>query len=433
MKRLVCTALLAMSAVLACPPVYSDGDAPTGNAEGVVRAVPIVGRVVWPEKDLTNTQVRIYADPGRRQLLEVYSTGGPKGSIVFALAPGTYYLMAFSDQDGDQKASPGDGLGFYGVTSANARPAPFRVDKGANALSMMLPISMKIGRPGPDGRPTIEPIQVRPLTPGAAEHEVCVSGRIAGGLDPAAARFALLVPVGAQFPPRVAPADQDGEFELHAVPGTYHLLAVDDFNASGAIDAGDFVAAADYEPAMGPSLAEMDLRQGRPVTKLVLRLDWAIALDGRLRSGDGMKLGPRLNLGGLPAVFSGAITRGGTPVAGARVRACADPKFRQPLYSTTTDAKGVFWLGVDPATYYLMVIHDKDADGATGPGDELGFLGVTADDLAAGPKALALQPGQILPGTNVPLVMVVGDDTKPVPIKFEAQQAAPEAASQPAG
>lgn len=414
MRRTIClihVALLAAIATVAWPQPAPEQPPPVLGPRGV----PVVGRVIWPGHDLANTLVRIYTDPELKKLVDTYQTGGSSGAIVFALNPGTYYLMAFSDQDGDGKASPGDGIGFYGVTDMKAERQPFVVDKGAAALALAIHIAFKIAE---DGKALV-PIPVRALTPYAAVPETPISGRVTGFVNPAADRLVLLIPVSPRFPPRAALVAKDGSFELSAVPGTYQLIAIENLNASEAIDRGDFIGAPHYEPAMGASLSTIKAEEGKEIRNLVIDLGWALAGDGRLRSGDGAVLGPRINLGGLPAICAGVVSRFGKPVAGATVRAYADETLKELQYSTKTDDEGRFCLGMSAANYYLVARRDVDGDGATGPGDELGFLGIDETQLSAKPTAVGLRPGQLRTDANIPLVMVVGDDSKPRPIASE--------------
>jgi len=212
-SRFVCVLLLVGLASLA----RCQGEEPKATLPAEGRGVPIMGRVLWPEHDLARTQVRVYSDPERKTLVDSFPTGGPKGGVVFALDPGTYYLMVFSDQDGDSKASPGDGLGFYGVTDVKARPRPLVVDAGAAVITITIAIAFRIA---PDGK-SLEPLAMEAPTPYAAESEVPLSGEVTGLLDPEAERFVLLVPLASNHGCTAASAllDITGRRVLELHPG----------------------------------------------------------------------------------------------------------------------------------------------------------------------------------------------------------------------
>lgn len=380
------------------------------------RGVPVLGRVVWPDHDLSNAQVRVYADAERTKLVDAFPSGGASGALLLALNPGTYYLMAFVDVDGDGKPGPGDGIGFYGVTDVESRPRPFVVDPGSDALTVLIPIAFKIA---PDGR-SLEPVPVRLPAPYAAERDTPISGRVTGGTGLDNERFVLLIPLAAHSPPRAALIGPEGTFRLEAVPGSYYLIAIENLGPDDAIGRGDLIGVPHYEPAMGSSLPTLRAGEGETLEGIVISLDWALAGDGRLRSGDGSVLGPRLNIGGLPAIVAGVVTRFGEPVPGVHVRAYADEELSELHYSTATDERGRFCLGMRPQGYYVVAMRDVDGDGTTGPGDELGFFGIDHERLSARPERLALRPGEVHLEGNIPLVMVVDDDNRPVPLTAPA-------------
>lgn len=381
------------------------------------RGVPVLARIVWPDHDLTHAQVRVYADAERTKLVDAFPSGGASGALLLALNPGTYWLMAYVDVDGDGKPGPGDGIGFYGVTDVDSRPRPFVVDPGSDALTVLIPISFKIAA---DGK-SLEPVRVRLPAPYAAVRDTPISGRVTGGTGLDNERLVLLIPLAAHSPPRAAFVGPDGTFHLEAVPGSYYLVAIENLGPRDAIGRGDLVGVPYYEPAMGASQPTLRAGEGDTLEDIVISLDWALAGDGRLRSGDGSVLGPRLHLGDLPAVVAGVVTRLGEPVPGAHVRAYADEDLSELHYSATADEHGRFCMGVRPQSYYLVAMRDVDGDGTMGPGDELGFFGIDHERLSARPEPLALRPGELRLEGNIPLVMVVDHDNRPVPLTAPAE------------
>lgn len=393
---------------------------PTVPPEG--RGVPIMGRIIWPGHDLTNTVVRVYTDPEFKKLVGTFPTGGPRGGIVFTLSPGTYYLMVFSDQDGDKRPSPGDGLGFYGVTDTTTRPRPLVVDPGAGVITLALPISLKFAADGKH----LEPVEVHAPAPYAAEKETPISGTVAGIVEGGGEVFVLLSPLGPGFPARACVVGKDAKFELTAVPGAYLLLAVQDLNGSHTVDCGDLVGLADYEEAMGVTIPITRVEPGKELRGVTLELAWALDRHGRLRSGDGELLGPRLDVASLPAVCAGVVTRFGQSVPRALVRAYADESLRDLQIATRCDDAGRFCFGAVGASYYVTTLHDVKGNGALGPGDELGFVGLTEASPGARPRPLSLHPGDLRSDLTIPLTMVIDDQTHPQPLVKSAEAEPPK-------
>lgn len=407
---LLCAGLL-MAAPCLAQTAGRSGKPAGSEAPPPVRVVPVMGRVTWPGHDLSGTQVRIYADPQQTKLLEVYPCGGPGGAFVLALAPGTYYLMAVSDQDGDRKPSSGDGLGFFGVTDPATRPQPLVVDEGSDVLSVVIPISFRIGEGG-----RLEPVTVEAL-PLGGDTGAQVSGHVTGLPDTRCARYVLLIPMGAQVPPQATAVGSDGAFQLTASPGGYYLLAVEDLNDSGNVDCGDLFGLLDYEHDMGPSLPVLRLSAESPLNDVTLDLRWALDREGRLRTGDGDELGPRIQLATFPAVCAGTVIRAGKAVADAEVRLYADESLTRLCRAVHTDAEGKFVVAVPAASYVVAALRDVNGDRQLGPGDEVGFLGVDENNLAAKPARLSLQPGELRSGTVLPLVAVLDAEGKPKPLE----------------
>lgn len=400
--------LVPLCVLTAC---WADDPLPAPDEQ--TRGVPVIGRVWLAGKDLTNTQINVYRDAAQKQFVAAFGSGGPSGYFALSLDPGEYYLTAFSDQDANKRATPGDGIGFYGVTDLRSRPQPLRVDPGSAAITMSIYIVLQIGE---DGK-SLVPVAARPLVPYAAEEESEVSGTVAGRFSPDSACFVMLIPVSTRIPPRAAICAPDGSFKLSALPGNYFLLAVENFNDTPAVDTGDFVAVAGYEEAMGPSMPTVQVPEGKALADQRLSLDWALAQDGRLRSGDGMTLGARLNAGDIPAILSGRVLGVGEPMPGARVEVFADETLTELHYRATADDAGRFCVGVRPGTYYVMATLDRDGNSVGSAGDDIGYL--RADEETARPTAQTLAPGQLALDADIPLTLTINPDRTTRPIGTE--------------
>jgi len=412
MRRLLVllTLSLGLAGVAHCQPAKNAEEKPEE------RLVPVLGRILWAKHDLSKAQVRLYADPEQRKLIDVYPTGGPNGAFVMALGAGTYYLMAYADDDGDGKVSPGDGVGFLGVVDEESSPQALVVDAGANALSVTIPISLRV-----NDEMRLEPVPVQPpeFVPSAMQSGI--SGKVEGLLGASGERLVLLVPLTLGNPPQAATVAADGSFSTVCPPGAYQLMAIENLDQSEAIDTGDLFALLDYSPRLGVSLPVLRLDGERPVKDVSLGLDWALASDGRLRTGDGAELGPRIMPAGLPAVISGTVLRRGQPVPGAILHAYADASLRELRQGAKADAQGHFTMALDSATYYLTAFRDVDGNGSSNTGDELGCFGVTEADPSAAPKALTLKAAELRSKVNLHLVATIDADGKPAALPAEAK------------
>jgi len=126
----------------------------------------------------------------------------------------------------------------------------------------------------------------------------------------------------------------------------------------------------------------------------------------------------------LPAIVTGAITRSGEPLPGVAVKAYADEALTKLRTHTISDAAGQFTLGLVGGTYYLAAVRDVDSDGALSPGDEMGFLGLSADKPSTGPQPVSLGPGQVLGGADIAVLMTLDANCRPQPISEEAGELA---------
>lgn len=411
-------AFLALLALVALHPAWAqeavEPEAPVGPT-----GIAIAGMVLWPDHDLSSTYVKVYSDASWKQLVAEYPTGGPTGGVGILLDEGTYYLMAFSDQDHDSRLSPGDGLGFYGVTSMRGRPMPLVLDQSSAGLSVTITIVGQL-----DAEMKLQPTstQVEAYDPG--DWDASIGGRVTSAEPAAGRRFVILMPVTPLLQPRAAQVAQDGSFALPVARGPYQLLATEVRGSGRWIGEGDLVGLHGYEAAMGPSLPRLELGAGQAETDLDIRLDWVIGEHGQLSLREGGAKGPRLVVGMLPGIVTGTITRSGESIPGIAVKAYADEALTKLRAHTISDAAGQFTLGLVAGTYYLVAVRDVNSDGALSPGDEMGFLGLSADKPSTGPQRIPLDPGQVLGGADIALLMALDADSHPQPLPEEAAEVA---------
>ena len=112
------------------------------------------------------TTIALFADEAMQQQVLVLEAT-PEGRFAAVLAPGSYYLRAIVDRDGDDLLSVGDLLGFHGVTDlmSEERPAPLEIAEGTLLTNVEIAISASIneeGRLSPwqpaDDAPAAEPV-----------------------------------------------------------------------------------------------------------------------------------------------------------------------------------------------------------------------------------------------------------------------------------
>jgi len=408
--RAVALGLVTAAVLLAGPAVGQTG-APFGPT--------VLGRVIWPDHDLSQAQVRLYSDKGLTRLVDQFPTGGKGGTFVLIVDPGEYYLMAVVDDNGDGKVNAGDGLGFYGVTKlgeTGQEPKPLKVSADAMVSDVVIPIIAVLGD---DGKPKAIAVEA-PVGPAAPEGvPATIGGKITGAEGLKAPVFVLVLRAADRSPADVAEASAaEPSFEFTAAPGDYQVFALADLSGDGKLGEGDAVGVygvADWAtpPQELPGLA---LASGAAVGGVEIALSGRLGTDGVVSPPQGAG-SFRLDISALPAIIAGSVP---FPAAGLKtvcVRLSADPGMSQSLASCECKpGTGSFVIAAPPRTYYLTAVVDEDGDGRVGPGDAIGFYGV--DDLTSGkaPSPVAVGPGSIETGLRIPIIIRISDDGKPTPI-----------------
>jgi len=416
MHKTIHTALLPLIVAGVACAQGPQAPAPDGEEDILQRGVPIAGIVLWPGQDLTTTYVKVYSDPTWRQLVAEYPTGGSGGSIGLVLDPGTYYIMVLSDQDDNKRLSPGDGLGFYGVSNPRNRPQALIVDEKASGLYLTIPIVAEM-----DAEMKLIPTQVPVAATDPGANDVTLSGSV-GSAEPAQGpRFALLLPAAPLRQPRVAAVDAEGRFTLVASSNVYQFIVIEARGDTPAIGEGNLAGLYGYHAAMGPSLPLMELHSEQTLQDMQVLLSWSVDEAGRLVGATDGSEGPRLAVGMLPAIITGRVTRHGAPMGGALLKAYADSGLRTQCNAAVADVDGRFCMALVAGSYYLVAIHDVDGNERLSPGDELGFGGVADVAEQAGPQATVLDVGQVLADLDIPLIMALDAEARPVPLTETAE------------
>jgi hypothetical protein len=340
----------------------------------------VVAQVVWPGQDLSHATFRVFADQQMKDLVDMFPSGGAGGAGLLALRPGTYYVMVVVDANANGKADAGDGFGFYGVEdlAPSSRPQPLVVgDEVADAVAIHVLMTM-----GEDGR-------LAPL-PGAPRGTGTVTGRIVGATG---AAFVMLRSEGEARSWPAALAVGDGAFEIEVEAGECALY----------VHASRPDAAGQAQPADWYVVRTLD---DEPVE---------IAADSVTDLGDLDISGGSEAPEGLPALVVGVVTGPATPDdSRIFVQFCADERMRSVVGQVQAGSGGVFVAAIEPAVYYLHANVGPDA--TPGPGDMLGFFGVS--DLMGGqrPEALSLRGDQVRADVHLALTARVNDEGRLVAI-----------------
>lgn len=378
----------------------------------------VMGKIVWPDHDLTRGQVRVYGDKGLTKLVDQFGTGGPGGTFVLIVPPGEYYLMALVDGNGNEKVDQGDGLGFLGVTQFGAEgqePQPLKVGENALIGDVRIPITAVIGE---EGKP--EAIEAPPpgdTTPTGVP--ASVGGSLTDLADLEAAVFLMLLSAAEHRPVSAAlVTPEKPEFSFTVEPGGYHLIAAADVSGDHRLGEGDRVGAYGVHDWSEPpqQLPPLTLGAGDEIGGVRVAMTGRMADDGVVNPAEGAG-SLQLDVGTLPAIISGAVVYPGVGLKPAQVRLSADPGLSQPIASVECEpGPGTFVTYANPGTYYLTAVVDENGDGRFGPGDALGFYGIDDLSVAQAPPPVTVANGSLIGDLSIRIVARVTEDLKLAPI-----------------
>jgi len=219
-------------------------------------------------------------------------------------------------------------------------------------------------------------------------------------------------------------------------PGTYYARLLVDENGNGKPDTGDGVGFYDLKSPTELSRAPrpIALSVGEMVLDVIIPVIATIGPDGKPQP---------LQQSALPAhappMILGAVVWPGHDLRQARVRLFTDQGLSNVAYeSPPVEAGGSFAIVVDPGTYYACVTVDVDGNGAFGPGDGIGYCGVTdMTDAAQRPQPITVGPEHGTPHITIAVSAVLTDEGKlravEVPEDVGGAGAPPTASAQVAG
>ena len=386
-------------------------------AQSPFGAPAIVGKILWPQHDLSKAQVRLYRDQALTDLFDAYPTGDEGGGYVALLEPGEFFLMAVVDANGNGKLDAGDGVGYYGVSVFDPRtqkPKALKVPADGFITDVHIPITATIG---PDKRPVAlegEPAKVEVQPSGLP---ASAAGTLTGRDDLQAPVFVEMLRAKDHSPVAVARlTGDDPGFSFSVEPGQYRLLALADVSGDGRFGAGDRVGVygvADWSKAP-EALPTLSLGDGDDIGGLEIAVTGRLGEEGLVVSAEGQGVF-HLDLASLPAIVSGTVRRPGPESKPAQVRISADPGMQDARGAALAEADGSFVTLLAPGTYFLTALADQNEDGRFGPGDLVGFQGIS--DLQSGaPKPVTLAAATVLDGTEITMAGQVTDEGGLAPI-----------------
>ncbi len=189
-------------------------------------------------------------------------------------------------------------------------------------------------------------------------------------------------------------------------PGTYYPRVLVDGNANGTPDEGDGVGFYGLSsPAeLGKTPRAIELQPGEVALDIIIPVIATIGPDGTPQP-----LQPGGELPERPSMIIGAIVWPGHDVSKARVRLFTDQTLSTIAHeSPPVEAGGSFVVVAEPGTYYVCVIVDNDGDGKFGPGDAIGYHGVTdMTDASQRPRPVTIGPEHDTPHMVIPVSAVL--------------------------
>ncbi|RKY00933.1 hypothetical protein DRP77_10600, partial [Candidatus Poribacteria bacterium] len=349
----------------------------------------ISGRVIWEGHDLSQTTVQVYSDVKMTKLVSTGVLLNERGVYQLDLPPGTYYIAAFVDQNGNGRMDEGDGIGIYGITNwadPKQDKKPVRVEAGKIITGIDIHITAVLANI--DGKLQVVPAQLyenkpsleeelEKLATGVSGKVILEGGSIENGLVFAYTDLSWKNRVGS------AEVEPDGSFRMNLPPGRYYLLAVIDRNKSNLFDTGDLFGIYGVE----------DLRSKESFPKPVLveprRFTEGLEIKIIGRRGEGGRIlpiqgeAPKVVLEARSAELRGKVIWKGVSFDRCVVQAYRDPTFTKAVDAVGTSPDGSFTMLLPPGEYYLLAEVPLDGDGKYSAGDGLGASGT--DDLTERP------------------------------------------------
>jgi len=380
----------------------------------------VTGKVSWEGHNLSKVTVQVYKDDKLKDLYGGSILLNDKGNYELRLEPGSYYLVAFVDEDGDGRFDIGDGMGVHGITDWNDSKQvkkALTVKLGDELKGIDIPITAIMAEIGGHNRiVAVEDAlgRVEDKLDGVnfkRELEKITTG-ISGRLilpEPLKAVLnsedATPVTVFAytdltwRYRAGQADVDKNGDFTLNVPAGRYYLLAIVDENKSNLFDAGDefgIFGMTDFNIARPQAIF---IESGQFLENVKITIAGKQNAEGKIVSlQDGKEIAAiqqaeivhRL---GLESQLSGSIIGTDKQLTECTVHIYGDSTLTTPLQTIKVGEKGNFTCSLQPGDYYVVANVDADGDKKYSSGDGIGGYGTT-DITTKPPVKLSIENGK---------------------------------------
>jgi len=345
-------------------------------------AAIITGKVTWGSHDISQTTIQVYKDKSLKDLYTVGVLMKEQGFYELRVEPGTYYLVAFVDENRNGKFDVGDGMGIYGITAWNDRsqekkavtlgPEERRENLDISVTAMMMQVrdnTQIVGASIPEVQKSKDfKLELDEIATGITGRLVWPEHSLTTGIVLAYTDLSL------NFRVAQTEVDDNGNFTLNVRPGKYYLLAIIDENGTNLFDIGDEFGIYGMNKLKGafpkPVLVEYKkMTEGVEIT-IVGRQEESGKIIS-LQDGEAVQIAPSDET----AKVSGKVIWTGNPVSNSVIEVYNDQTLTRPVREIGVDEEGNFALNLPAGDYYIISSVDADGDGTYSVGDGIGGYG----------------------------------------------------------
>jgi len=372
------------------------------------------GRVVWQGHDLKKASVQVFKD---QKMKDLYTEGflhDPEGTYALEIDdPGTYYMVAFVDDNSNNKFDAGDGMGMYGIVDwadSNQQPESITLTKGMKLLGMDIVITAVVNEQGS-------------LIPLPSSNSADITTGISGKLfftDQKFTNAIVFVYTDPLWNNRIAQAkvSENGEYAVSVPAGKYYVLAVIDKNNSDLLDAGDRFGVWGMT-RFGAIPKPVEVKEGN------VRINRNILIIGKIN--DSGKPVPIQSTDSEPekttqqnVIISGKVLWPDHDLKNALIQVYDDPSMTSAVAKAKVENDGSFRLSIPEGEYYVTAGIDSDGNGKYTKGDGIGIYGAE-DPTNQTPKKIIVKKDSQSEGINILITAEFDSSGQLIPITYDKQ------------